>query len=59
MLEIFSERQRTRDSLRALIQLRHGLQGCSTSVCFVASKAKLFKKREEVLGIPNKESKIT
>ena len=31
---------------QALIQLRHGLQGCSISVCFVASNAKRKEKKK-------------
>jgi hypothetical protein len=51
---------RTSDSLlaQALIQLRHGLQGYSIGVCFVASNAKR-KEKKEVLVTSNNESKVT
>ena len=48
------------DSLlaQALILLRHGLQGYSIGVCFVASNEKR-KENKEVLGTSNNESKFT
>jgi hypothetical protein len=45
------------DSLLAINQLRHGVQGYSTGVCYVASNAKR-KEKKEVLGTSNKESKV-
>jgi len=53
-------RPRTRASplAQAPNQLRHGLQGYSIGVCFVASNVKR-KVKKEILVTSNNESKVT